>query len=49
MKLTKEEQIKENLSRLHWVAKTLYQSGNNNQADEIVFAINKILSILNQQ
>jgi hypothetical protein len=49
MKLSKEEQIKEYLSSLQYTASALYKANDNSRADDIVYAVSKILSILNQK
>jgi hypothetical protein len=49
MKLTKKEQIKEQLSSLQCTASALYKSNDNYHADDIVYTVSKILSILNQK
>ena len=49
MKLSKEEQIKKQLSSLHRTASALYEINDNFHADDIVYTVNKILSILNQK
>lgn len=49
MKLTKEEQIKKQLSSLQRTASALYEINDNFHADDIVYTVNNIISILNQK